>query len=199
MTSASTLIRRAKVAEKKGHKFAAKRLREQAATMRRKARKAKKAKKVVPAKMIARLAELLPSVEQPKSELDLAVERVLGPKATAARAIGMRRELVEARKTGENNAAAKHASTVNMMTESHRICMVSSLIAIVEHAEKLNGSLPPTMVVSGYLLAKVVDALRLAGYTSDGLNGSGTNRDAIAVRVSESRKGWQIVEAERPE
>jgi len=197
MTSASTLIRKARLAESRGHRAAGKRLRADAAKLRRAARKKKakpakkkKAKKAATKvqRAIAAVAALAPSVgEQAKSPLDLAVERVLGTDATLEQSIALRRELLEARKTGENNAAARHAS----VQEAHDISTVCGFIAITEHSERLNGNLPPTMAVSGYMVAKLVQALRKAGYTRDGLNGSGTNREAIAARVSESRGGWR--------
>lgn len=212
MTSPSTLIRQAKQAEKKGHRFAAKRLREQAAKLRREAREAKnyaasvsaelrKKKRKKPHKIVAALqqavqhamvaAPLMEPDQEAKSWLEVAVDRVLGEKATEEQRIGMRRELVEARKMGVATTDEAYQGQLRAVTEANRIKMVSGLIAIAEHAEKLNGGLPHTMVVSGYTLAKVIDALKLAGYTRDGLNGSGTTREAIAARHSEGKR-WVV-------
>jgi len=201
MTSPSTLIRKARLAESRGHKSAGKRLREEAAKLRRAARKKKakpapkrkKAKK--PSKIITGLeqalthAMTLPDPVADKSPLELAVDRLLGPKSTPDQRIVARRELVEARKAGENNAAARYAA----LKEAHDISTVCGFIAICEHSEHLNGNLPPTMAVSGYMVSKLVDALRKAGYTRDGINGGGTTREAIGQRVSESRKEWRAV------
>lgn len=201
MSSPSTLIRKARLAESRGHKSAGKRLREEAAKLRRAARKKKakpapkrkKAKK--PSKIITGLeqalthAMTLPDPVADKSPLELAVDRLLGPKSTPDQRIVARRELVEARKAGENNAAARYAA----LKEAHDISTVCGFIAICEHSEHLNGNLPPTMAVSGYMVSKLVDALRKAGYTRDGINGGGTTREAIGQRVSESRKEWRAV------
>lgn len=202
MSSPSTLIRKARLAESRGHKSAGKRLREEAAKLRRVARKkkakpapkrkkAKKSTKIERALMKAATAVFQQEVaaEQEKSPLDLVVERVLGPDATPEKQIAMRRELLEARKAGENNAAAKYAA----LKEAHDISTVCGFIAICEHYQRLNGNLPPTMAVSGYMVSKLVDALRKAGYTRDGINGGGTTREAIGQRVSESRKEWRAV------
>lgn len=209
MTSPSTLIRQAKEADKKGHRFIAKRLRAKAAALRRDYRIAKKNTAAITAearrkkqnKIITGLqqavqhaiasAPLMEPDQEAKSWLEVAVDRVLGEKATEEQRIGMRRELVEARKMGVATTDEAYQGQLRAVTEANRIKMVSGLIAIAEHAEKLNGGLPHTMVVSGYTLAKVIDALKLAGYTRDGLNGSGTTREAIAARHSEGKR-WVV-------
>lgn len=195
MTSPSTLIRKARLAESRGHKSAGKRLREEAAKLRRAARK-KKAKPAPKRKKVKKITKIENAIYEAfrqeveaKSPLDLVVERVLGPDATPEKQIAMRRELLEARKAGENNAAAKYAA----LKEAHDISTVCGFIAICEHYQRLNGNLPPTMAVSGYMVSKLVDALRKAGYTRDGINGGGTTREAIGQRVSESRKEWRAV------
>jgi hypothetical protein len=206
MSSPSTLIRKARLAESRGHKSAGKRLREEAAKLRRAARK-KKAKPAPKRKKVKKITKIENAIYEAfrqeveaKSPLDLVVERVLGPDATPEKQIAMRRELLEARKAGENNAAAKyaalkeaHAAKYAALKEAHDISTVCGFIAICEHYQRLNGNLPPTMAVSGYMVSKLVDALRKAGYTRDGINGGGTTREAIGQRVSESRKEWRAV------
>lgn len=198
MSSPSTLIRRARLAESRGHRHAAKKLREQASKLRRIAREAKnyatskaaeraKTKRKKPL-VVQGLIET--TATQERSLFDDAVDRVLGPDVALAQRIAMRRELVDAHIQGENNAAAKYGAQAKMNSEGHAISMVSSLIAIVEHSERLNGSLPPTMVLPGYMVAKVVDALRKAGYTRDGLNGGGIARENIRKAVGE--KPWEV-------
>lgn len=194
MTSPSTLIRKARLAESRGHKGAATRLRAEAAKLRRAARNKKTPKKPTKAaerdEIVKALAQETETLMRTRSMGVIGpADMLLAQKDNPDFAIMLRRELLEARKTGENNAAAKYAAQI----EGHNISVISGLIAIVEHAQKLNGSLPPTMALSGYMVAKVVEALRKAGYTRDGLDGSGTTRQAIASRVSVQRQGWAPV------
>jgi hypothetical protein len=208
MTSPSTLIRKARVAEAKGHRSAAKRLREQAAEMRRVGRKKKPRKTtdmLEQERIVASLQKEVNIFEQKarvsvRGPMEDAVDRILGPNSTVEQRIAARRELTEARHLGERNAKSALNDDVEKLKEIHRISTVCGLISIVEHSEKLNGNLPPTMIVSGYMVARVVDALRKAGYTRDGLNGGGTSRENIVMRSEEADWKWkQLSPSERIE
>lgn len=189
MTSASTLIRRAKEAEKKGHKFAAKRLREQAAAMRRKDRK--KEKEVpsigmtvseVAAAMNRNMAPNTGAAVQSTNPLDEACDRVLGAgNGSPEQRIALRRELVDARVIGRKEFEDRWRDEFKITEESHRINVVSGFMATIEASEKLNnGALPVSLTIAGYTAAQVYDALRKAGYSSRGLVGGGIARENIA-------------------
>ena len=78
-------------------------------------------------------------------------------------------------------AAARHEAVGKSTDERHEqvktndkawgIAIVCALIAKCETLEKVHRSIPKTVIVDGLTLARVVDALRDAGYTSEGKTG----------------------------
>lgn len=74
----------------------------------------------------------------------------------------------------------EHSDRIKEINNIHAIDTVSSFMAIVEAAGRLNGGpLPPAMVIGGRVVAKVYDALREAGYTANGFQ---TQRENIMNR-----------------
>lgn len=64
---------------------------------------------------------------------------------------------------------ALHVERLKLMQEAHAINVVSAFMARVDAAQKLNkGPLPAHVVLDGYTVARVYDALRDAGYTTEG-------------------------------
>lgn len=52
--------------------------------------------------------------------------------------------------------------------EAARDKIVCSALGVLELQMKLNGGLPPTVVMSSYTICRMMDALNCAGYTSNG-------------------------------
>lgn len=192
MTSASTLARRAREADKKGHRSAAKRLREQAAAMRRAARRKKKPKKARRARKAKRVTAklrpfpfILPDAKQERSPLDQACDNILGLEADEGQRIKLRAALVEARVTATSMADDRWRGQMDTIKTAHNIAIVSGFMAIVESMDQFNnGTLPHTVTLTGHTVAKVYDALRKAGYTRDGMSGGGAARERL--------KNWQV-------
>lgn len=93
-------------------------------------------------------------------------------------AIGLRARLVDAKVTGGRQADEINTNLLKTVHEVNRINVVSAFMAEMDGVQKLNGGpLPPSMMVSGYTLARVYDALRDAGYTTEGK--SGVNRGSL--------------------
>jgi hypothetical protein len=95
---------------------------------------------------------------------------------------------VEARKEAE----VANMDSIKMLTKQMHINVVASFLAQVNGMAAANrGPLPRSMVVSGYTLARVVDALNQAGYTEDGFKSDGIRRldregvvnDMVATRT----------------
>lgn len=78
---------------------------------------------------------------------------------------------------GRKDAEESHAAVVQNLLKQQGINTVASFLCAANGAAKANGGpLPRSMVVSGYVLAKVVDALTQAGYTEDGFKSDGIRR-----------------------
>lgn len=93
-------------------------------------------------------------------------------------AIGLRARLVEAKVTGGRQADEINTNLLKTVHEVNRINVVSAFMARLEGVQKLNnGPLPPTVFVDGFTLARVYDALRDAGYTTEGKGG--VNRGSL--------------------
>jgi hypothetical protein len=66
-------------------------------------------------------------------------------------------------------AEAAHTNALRTIYEINSINVVSAFLAEIEGVNALNkGSLPPSVMVSGFTLARIVAALRNAGYTTEG-------------------------------
>jgi len=77
------------------------------------------------------------------------------------------------RKEGEESNAAVVANLI----KQQNINVVAGFLATINGAAAANrGPLPRSMVISGYVLARVVDALTQAGYTEDGFKSDGIRR-----------------------
>jgi hypothetical protein len=218
MTSASTLARKA---AKSKNPAVAKRLRSQAARLRREARA--KSKKVVRTRRVepytsmretfearARSAEtakalndaiygdgrtelsrspvsdpatdgearwqVVPSIIQ-GYEVDrlrtlARIKRKADDETTDPFEIGLRAKLVDAKVAGKKEAEQANTALLKQVHEVNRINVVSAFIAELEGVAAANGgTIPKTLVVSGYTLARVLDALRDAGHTTEGKEG----------------------------
>lgn len=96
-------------------------------------------------------------------------------------AIALRASLVDAKVKGRREVEDQHVQTLKTVHEVNSINVVSAFCAEIEAIQKLNGGpLPPSLMLSGYTVARVYSALRDAGYTADGK--SGVNRATIGTR-----------------
>jgi hypothetical protein len=190
MTSASTLSRRAR-AEKNPTK--AKKLRAKAAALRRKARMEHAIKTgqhsgiVVGLNPIhmerdeaandsnaARAASVdhLPLVRKPWYETEEQIAELLGK---AKKPEEFKRELANmlasSRFDGRTKALQERDGEAAEINKTWRINIVAAFIAKAEAMEKMHRGLPRTIVVDGMTAARIVDALRDAGYTAEGFSG----------------------------
>jgi hypothetical protein len=188
-----TLMRRAKTAPRAEAKV----LREQASSLRRAERKA--AKKPVKTSYV-QTATVRPVENKLRKAFEATMTAGVGHAAEATGAnpdhhlrVKARAILVAARKKGggaeqqvvdalerligeatyEGKAAAEHLhlDNVKQMSEAQRINVVASFMAQTEAMAKANGGpLPAVVPVSGFVLARVMDTLTKAGYSSEGYN-----------------------------
>lgn len=83
--------------------------------------------------------------------------------------IAMRAALVTQRAHGRRQVEESEREKRKAIYDANRIAVVSGFIATVEAAARHNkGELAPTVVTSGYTIARIIEALRLAGYTENG-------------------------------
>lgn len=83
--------------------------------------------------------------------------------------IAIRGRLVDSYKSAERKAADETREKLKAMADANRIAVVAAFIATVEaQAARQGGELNPVLNISGYTIARVVEALRLAGYTENG-------------------------------
>ena len=159
MTSASTLFRKAR--ETKDPKFAA-HLRRQAALLRQK--QDKPAKK---AKSNGKLYGKHPD-QMNKKELE-DYKNAVRQKAIAHLAyVEQDKTLQSAIKEIEN----KYRQQMIDASKINHINVVCAFIADMEGTASLNGgALPPSVMVSGYTVARIIDVLRQAGYDTEGKRG----------------------------
>lgn len=221
MTSPSTLIRQAKRTKNKAE---AKRLREQAATLRRNGRAAKKLtdtagkvnvavkntrwqpmpgfrasiKKISPDGGTITI-ETGPGVNQAmqvRNRLDEAVDEIFKVtrdkklKDSAMPVIAVRRRLVEAKAEGREEAQKEARHRADMAREMTKIAVVSGFIATADQLAKLNGGpMPQTAVISGYTLARVIDALRDAGWSENGKTSMGRHQANLDMVLGTRHEG----------
>jgi hypothetical protein len=70
---------------------------------------------------------------------------------------------------GEKAADQRHTEQLKRIHEANAINVVCALLAEMEEAARANGGPLPTIVtVAGYTMARVIDALHRAGYSSKG-------------------------------
>lgn len=87
-------------------------------------------------------------------------------------AIGVRAALLEARRDGERKAETAGVERMHTQIEAQHINVVCAFLAEMSGIAALNrGPMPRAVMVSGYTVARIVDALRKAGYTEDGKEG----------------------------
>lgn len=87
--------------------------------------------------------------------------------------ISVRAALIGARIFGRKQETVDHAKRLETLMEVQNINVVSAFIAEMNGIAAMNrGPLPPVIMVSGYTLARVLDALRRAGYTENGKEGA---------------------------
>ena len=73
---------------------------------------------------------------------------------------------------GKEGAERSAADRIKVMHEAQQINVVCAFLAEMNAIATLNtGPLPRAVMIAGYTLARVVDALRQAGYTEDGKEG----------------------------
>lgn len=101
-------------------------------------------------------------------------------------AIAMRANLVDAKVRGKRDAEEAHVSLLRTVHEVNALNVVCAFVAEIEGIQALHrGTLPPTLMLSGYTVARVYSALRDAGYTSEGKGG--VRRESIASQGKASR------------
>ena len=87
-------------------------------------------------------------------------------------AIGLRASLLEAQISGKSEAEKEALRRIKANLEAQSINVVCAFVAEMNGIAALNrGPLPPSVMVSGYTLARVLDALKQAGYTENGKEG----------------------------
>jgi hypothetical protein len=101
-----------------------------------------------------RVAELMVAAKKPE-----LFKHILSTRFSAAR--------TEARAVAQKEGM----EAVSQNTKGWGIAIVSAFVAKCETMEKLNKGMPRTAIVDGLTLARIVDALRDAGYTADGKTG----------------------------
>lgn len=85
--------------------------------------------------------------------------------------IALRGTLVTARVKGVRQTQDVEHEKRKAIYDANRIAVVSGFIATVEAmAKRQGGELNPVVTISGYTVARVIEALRLAGYTENGKN-----------------------------
>lgn len=78
---------------------------------------------------------------------------------------------------GRKEAEESHEAIVKNLLKQQGINVVAGFVAEVNAVAKANGGpLPRSMVVSGYVLSRVIHALTEAGYTEDGFKSDGIRR-----------------------
>lgn len=82
----------------------------------------------------------------------------------------LRAQIIDAKTRGRRSADDETARRLQSIYEINRINVVSALLCEVAHVERHGKPLPKTWILSGYTLARVVEALREAGYTEEGKN-----------------------------
>lgn len=86
--------------------------------------------------------------------------------------INLRLALVNARVDGERKAEAAGVERMHTQIEAQHINVVCAFLAEMSGIAALNrGPMPRAVMVSGYTVARILDALRKAGYTEDGKEG----------------------------
>jgi len=83
-------------------------------------------------------------------------------------AINLRTMYVDGKASGRKESDERNTQTLKAIREAADIQVVCGFMAIVKHAEKINGALPPVVAIAGHTVAKIYDALRDAGYTENG-------------------------------
>ena len=80
-------------------------------------------------------------------------------------------------------ADQRHIETLKHIHEANAINVVCAFVATANAMAKANrGPMPETVIVSGFQLARVVDALEKAGYSADGLKSM--SRGALEARLN---------------
>jgi hypothetical protein len=217
MTSASTLIRHA---NRTKNPALAKRLRAQAAKLRREAREAKKpgpnkgllkdgasdpnVKMPPPNKLnhaqqsaanalgqqrFAPIAEQgwAPMPPDPIVSKDAAenLMKVARHKNTSPEAFQseLLRIAANAKYEAKKEAQDEHRKAIIRNNEQHHINAVCAFIAELEGLSRENGGpMPQAVVLSGYTVARVIDALKKAGYSAEGL--ASMSRGALEARLN---------------
>lgn len=114
-----------------------------------------------PVDPVAVLAENLRKLARGKSE-----------QQAAEFGIALRAKLVDAKVTGKKEAEEANLATLKTVYETNRINVVCAFLSEMEGLASIgNGPLPKVVMVSGFTLARVIDALRDAGYSSEGKGG----------------------------
>lgn len=211
MSSSSSMFRKAKEALKKGHKSAADRLRKEGNKLRREERQSaayaaskkaetrkskKKAKKKVAErnKIIAGLQEAVNYAEAQQTvsqhPIHQATARIMGHIKGDSPLMEetIRRELLDAQAMGTREAHDHHRMMLKIQSDAAAVNVVSGFMAICELAQQANGgALPSTMSMSGYTAAKVYDALKEVGYTTNGRQG--VDRETIGRPSAAAHRG----------
>jgi hypothetical protein len=182
--SASTLARRA---AKTKNKAEAKRLREQAAQLRRDEREAKRFQSSTVSQLnqgIGNNAQRAASFDISPDVMSLAnalpwyqrEEEIAKLMKAAKKPEEFKTELSNmvhaSRYDGRLKALQEHDGRVEEINKQWAINFVSGFIARMNAEAKANGGpLPRSVVVDGATMARVIDALGKAGYTADGVTG----------------------------
>ena len=86
--------------------------------------------------------------------------------------IGVRSAVMTGVSRGRTEVAEQTREKLRAVYDANRIAVVSGFISEMNAVAKATGGpLPPTTIVSGYTLARVLEALREAGYTESGKEG----------------------------
>jgi hypothetical protein len=99
--------------------------------------------------------------------------------------IGLRSALIDAKARGKREQADVTEAYTRQQRDAHNINVVCGFIAEMQAIENATAAgLPPSLIIAGYTVARVVDALRAAGYNADGkkMHGRGYTTEAEATR-----------------
>lgn len=87
---------------------------------------------------------------------------------------------------GQKESDERSLANLRSVNEGHAINVVSSFLSVVEGIGKANGGpLPRSVMMSGFVIARVADALRKSGYTEDGFR---PDRETVAETVNYNRR-----------